>query len=67
MEVDHKDNNKQNDSQDNLVLACALCNCAKSNKLTYDEFKKVGEVIRQIYQAKAKRLNIKLTIDPNSK
>lgn len=49
LEVDHKDNDRENNNLDNLVLACALCNCAKSNKLTHDEFKKVGDVIRDIW------------------
>lgn len=35
---------------ENCVLACALCNMAKSNMFTYDEFKKVGKVIEEIWQ-----------------
>ena len=34
LEIEHKDNNRKDFSLENLVLACALCNCAKSNKLT---------------------------------
>ena len=37
-------------TDDNCVLACALCNMAKSNMFTYDEFKKVGRVIEEIWQ-----------------
>ena len=35
---------------ENCVLACALCNMAKSNMFTYDEFKRVGKVIEEIWQ-----------------
>ena len=54
LEVDHKDNSK-GDKLENCVLACALCNCAKSNKLTYEEFKKVGVVIQEIWQQRKVR------------
>jgi 5-methylcytosine-specific restriction endonuclease McrA len=30
-------------------LACAVCNNAKSDKFTYEEFKRVGNVIKQIW------------------
>jgi len=49
LEVDRKDNTKGYEI-DNCVLACALCNNAKSDKFTYEEFKTVGDVIRQIWQ-----------------
>jgi 5-methylcytosine-specific restriction endonuclease McrA len=49
LEIDHKDNKKGNDLT-NLVLACALCNMAKSDKFTYDEFLKVGKVIEEIWR-----------------
>jgi 5-methylcytosine-specific restriction endonuclease McrA len=51
LEIDRKNNN-QDYSLGNSVLACALCNMAKSDKLEYEEFKKVGDVIRQIWQQK---------------
>lgn len=35
---------------DNCVLACAICNMAKSDKFSYDEFKTVGKAIREIWQ-----------------
>jgi hypothetical protein len=34
----------------NCVLACALCNMAKSDMFTYNEFKRLGVVIREIWQ-----------------
>lgn len=40
---------------ENLVLACALCNMAKTDFLTYDEFKIVGKAIREIWQQRAVR------------
>lgn len=49
LEVDRK-NNKLGHEIENCVLACALCNNAKSDKFEYDEFKRVGHVIRQIWQ-----------------
>ena len=41
-------------TRENCVLACALCNMAKSNMFTYDEFKKVGEVIEEIWRERKK-------------
>lgn len=49
LEVDRKDNGRGYDI-DNCVLACAVCNNAKSDKFTYEEFKRVGDVIREIWQ-----------------
>ena len=49
IEIDHKDNTKGNDMA-NCVLACALCNVAKSDKFEYEEFKRIGTVIREIWQ-----------------
>jgi hypothetical protein len=37
-------------------LACALCNNAKSNKFTYGEFKRVGDVIKEIWQQRREQL-----------
>ena len=54
LEVEHKDGNKENWRKENLVLACAICNISKSNQFTYDEFKKVGNVIREIWQQRKK-------------
>lgn len=48
LEIERKDNEKEY-SLENCVLACAVCNNAKSDKFTYKEFKKVGKVIRQIW------------------
>ena len=32
------------------ILACPICNMAKSDKFSYDEFKQVGEVIGRIWR-----------------
>jgi len=60
LEIDHKDGNKEDWNSENLVLACALCNMAKSDFLTYDEFKRAGKVIREIWQQKAVEKGIKI-------
>lgn len=49
LEIDCKDNSRGYDMA-NCVLACALCNMAKSDKFDYEEFKRVGSVIREIWQ-----------------
>ena len=48
LELERKDNEKGY-SEENCVLACAICNNAKSDKFTYEEFKRVGKVIREIW------------------
>ena len=63
LEIDHKDAVVRDNSvirktkkahlkhtSDDCVLACALCNMAKSNMFTSEEFKRVGSVIREIWQ-----------------
>jgi 5-methylcytosine-specific restriction endonuclease McrA len=49
LEIDRK-NNELGYTLENTVLACALCNMAKTDFLTYDEFKRVGNLIREIWQ-----------------
>ena len=56
LEVDRKDSTKGYE-MDNCVLACAICNNAKSDKFTYEEFKAVGEVIGTIWFSKKRRLH----------
>jgi len=48
--IRQKDKAELKDTAESCVLACALCNMAKSNMFTYEEFKKVGNVIREIWQ-----------------
>lgn len=53
LEVDRRDN-KKGYTLENCVLACSLCNNAKSDKFTGDEFKKVGKAIKQIWRSRDK-------------
>ncbi|MBA7521381.1 hypothetical protein ES705_13488 [subsurface metagenome] len=48
LELERKDNEKGY-SEENCVLACAICNNAKSDKFTYEEFKEVGKAIKKIW------------------
>ena len=57
LEVDRKDNEKRY-SIKNCVLACSICNNAKSDKFTYKEFKRVGVVIKEIWQQR--KINLPL-------
>lgn len=49
LEVD-RTNNEQGYKLANCVLACALCNNAKSDKFSYAEFVRVGNVIKNIWR-----------------
>ena len=49
LEIDRKDSQKGY-TEENCVLACPLCNNAKSDKFTDEEFRKLGRVIREIWQ-----------------
>ena len=72
LEIDHKEavviHNRRirkvkrtdlKNTPEDCVLACALCNMAKSNMFTYDEFRRVGKVIRGIWQQR-KRSRLKV-------
>ena len=64
LEIEHKDavviqgncivKMDREDTPENCVLACALCNMAKSNMFTEEEFKRVGKVIKEIWQERKK-------------
>jgi len=53
LEIDRKVNSLGYDI-DNCVLACPICNMAKSDKFSYDEFKEMGEVISRIWRNRKK-------------
>jgi 5-methylcytosine-specific restriction endonuclease McrA len=53
LEIDRV-NNAFGYTPENCVLACAVCNMAKSDKFTHDEFLKVGASIRNIWQEKSR-------------
>lgn len=57
LELEHKDGIKTNNSWKNLSLACPICNIAKSDQFTYNEFRKVGNVIREIWQERKNKLH----------
>ncbi len=53
---------EREDALEKCVLACALCNMAKSNMFTYDKFKKVGQVIEELWrESKMSGLKVKVT------
>jgi len=72
LEVDRKDNEKGY-NEENCVLACPICNNAKSDRFTYEEFKKVGKVIKEMWlsrkevikKAKSRRNYTRRKIDPS--
>lgn len=53
LEVDRRDNEKGYTLK-NCVLACSICNNAKSDKFTDEEFRKVGKSIKQIWLSRDK-------------
>lgn len=53
LEIDRKDNDREY-SRENCILACAICNMAKSDKFSHDEFQKIGTVIEEIWRQKSK-------------
>jgi len=57
LEVDRKDNEKGY-NEENCVLACPICNNAKSDKFTYEEFKKVSEAIKEVWLLRKKGLTL---------
>jgi hypothetical protein len=75
LEIDHKDTvfvqeqlitrvkrEDREDTPEKCVLACALCNMAKSNMFTHEEFHKVGKVIEEIWRGR-QRLGLKVAQD----
>jgi 5-methylcytosine-specific restriction endonuclease McrA len=58
LEIERKDNQKDY-TEENCVLACAICNNAKSDKFTDEEFRRLGGVIRVIWQKKILKEGIK--------
>jgi len=51
--VDRRGNQKDY-TLENCVLACSICNNAKSDKFTDEEFKKVGKSVKQIWLSRNK-------------
>jgi hypothetical protein len=61
LELDRIDPSVKNYGQDikNLTLACHWCNNAKSNYFTYEEFKIIGESIKEIQLKRIRNLTKK--------
>lgn len=53
MEIDRKDPNQEYTTE-NCVAACYWCNNAKTDEFTHEEFKPIGEAIKQIWQSRLK-------------
>ena len=49
LEIDKKNPNGKYE-KDNMTLCCYWCNNAKSDEFTYDEFKPVGNAIKEIWK-----------------
>ncbi len=49
LEVDRLDSNFEY-TPENTVMACYWCNNAKTDEFTFEEFKKIGQSIKQIWQ-----------------
>ncbi|MEN6468555.1 MAG: HNH endonuclease [Smithella sp.] len=58
LEVDHKDNDYENNNPENLCWACCLFNCAKSDKLSETEMKKVGTVIKDVWKERLSKMKV---------
>ncbi len=58
LEIDRINPSIKNYGQDinNLALACYWCNNAKTNYFTFEEFKKIGERIKDIQDARIENL-----------
>lgn len=52
LEIDRKKPNESYDNKENLVLCCYWCNNAKTDTFTEEEFLKVGQIIKQIWQSR---------------
>jgi hypothetical protein len=59
LELDRIDPTIKNYGQDiqNLALACYWCNNAKTNYFSFEEFRKIGEKIKEIQQNRIDNIN----------
>lgn len=58
LELERKDSEKGYNTL-NCILACAICNNAKSNKFTYKEFLGVGKAIKKVWHLRVKNKGLK--------
>lgn len=54
LEIDRKEPNLEY-TRENCVWCCYWCNNAKTDEFSYDEFKKIGEVIKTIWDERLNR------------
>lgn len=54
LEIDRKQSQLAYSNISNLVLACYWCNNAKTDTFTYEEFSKIGIVIKEIWKERFK-------------
>ena len=52
LELDRKNPNLFYDDFENIVFACYWCNNAKTDTFTDEEFKKVGQVFKEIWRTR---------------
>lgn len=52
LELDRKQPNLEYDNFDNIAFACYWCNNAKTDTFTEEEFKKVGQVFKEIWKTR---------------
>ena len=55
LELDRKKPELPYDNIENIVFSCYWCNNAKTDTFTSDEFKKVGEVFKEIWKNRLKQ------------
>lgn len=60
MEIDRVSPNEEY-CKDNIVFACYWCNNAKSDEYSLNEFKKIGEVIKEVWKDRKESKIIKLS------
>ena len=57
LELDRLDSNLEY-TKENCVLACYWCNNAKTDEFTFEEFVKIGQVIRKIWDKRLENNNL---------
>ena len=57
LELDRKQPDLEYDDLNNITFACYWCNNAKTDTFTYEEFKKVGKIFKEIWQNRLSQLS----------
>lgn len=66
LELNRKDS-KKGYGEENCVLACPVCTNAKSDKFSYEEFRKVGKIIKGIWISRKNTTKKKKYIEQKKK